>query len=445
MKKLLLISAFLLFGSSWSMAQTDQSPATPPSGMQEIQAYSIFYENYKSESYERAIKFGRWIWKGMPDKIEGYSRFDLKRNLNRLVNAYSGLGENVEDPSLSEAYVDTALMIFDKMFEKYPNDEEDHYDWHIKRGRLLQTHSGDVDNAMSKAAESYRQAYELKPEAFTKRGDGYYMRIMLDELIDKGKKDQALAIIKKTEPYAPADLQDYYDDARNELFDTPEERIAFLEDELEENPEDEEILNQLRELYQEQEMNDRASEISQKLYQINSNYENTKAVAEDALSNANYERAIQYLKEALSKAEEDKQKAEIALQISDTYLNQEQLQNAEKYAREAIDYNSEWGDPYIQIADIYAEAVSQCSSDRKLTPKDKAVYWLVLDYLDKARSVDQSTANEVSRKTQSYEPVTPSKSEQFFWKPPLEKGDEIEVNADLNECYGWINETTTVR
>jgi tetratricopeptide (TPR) repeat protein len=445
MKKLLLLTAFLLFSSSWVMAQTDQSSATPPGGMQEIQAYSIFLENYKGESYENAIKFGRWIWKGMPEKIEGYSRFDLKRNLNRLINSYSGLGENVQDPSLREAYVDTALMIFDKMFEKYPDNEEDHYDWHIKRGRFLQTHSSTVDDAVAKAAESYRQAYELKPEEFTKRGDGYYMRIMLEELIDQGEKDQALAIIKKTESYAPADLQDYYDDARNELFDTPEERITFLEGELEEEPENEEILNQLRNLYQDEGMSDKAIEISQKLYEINSNFENTMAVAEDALSNANYDRALQYLKEALAKAEENEQKAEIALEISDVYLNQENLTDARQYAREAINYDDDWGDPYIQIADIYAEAVSECSSDRKLTPKDKAVYWLVLDYLEQAKAVDQSTANEVSRKYDSYEPVTPSKSEQFFWDPPLNEGDEMEINADLNECYGWISETTTVR
>jgi tetratricopeptide (TPR) repeat protein len=192
-------------------------------------------------------------------------------------------------------------------------------------------------------------------------------------------------------------------------------------------------------------MTEKSVEISQELYKLNSNYENTMAVAEDALGNANYKRAIKYLKEALSKTEEDEQKAEIALEISDAYLNMEELQNARRYAREAINYDGGWGDPYIQIADIYAQAVSQCSSNRKLTPKDKAVYWLVLDYLDEAEAVDQSTTNEVSRKYESYKPVTPSKSEKFFWKPPLEEGEDFEVNADLNECYGWINETTTVR
>lgn len=444
MKKLLLLLAFLVFGSSWSMAQTDQSSATPPGGMQEIQAYSIFLENYKSESYNNAIKFGRWIWKGMPEKIKGYSRFDLQRNLNRLINSYGNLAEEAQDPSLREAYVDTALMIFDKMFEKYP-DHEKRYDWYIKRGRFYQTHSSTVSDASLKAAESYQKAYKMKPQEFTKRGDGYYMQYMLEEIIDEGKKDQALAIIKKTEPYASPDLQEYYSDARNDLFDTPEERITFLEGELEKNPKDEEILNQLRELYQDEGMTKKAIDVSQKLYEINNNFENTMAVAEAALGNANYGKAIQFLNEALSKAEEDKKKADIALKMSNAYLNQEELRDARKYARQAINYDSEWGKPYIQIADIYAQAVSQCTSDRKLTPKDKAVYWLVLDYLDKAEAVNQSAASEVNRKYKSYKPVTPTKSEKFFWKPPLEEGEDFKINGKLNECYGWINETTTVR
>jgi hypothetical protein len=145
----------------------------------------------------------------------------------------------------------------------------------------------------------------------------------------------------------------------------------------------------------------------------------------------------------MDKAEEAEQKAEIALQISDAYLNQEQLQDARRFAQTAIDFDGDWGDPYIQIADIYAQAVSQCSSDRKMTVQDRAVYWVVLDYLNKAEQIDSSVSSEVSRKTNSYEPVTPTTEQMFFnnWK----EGEEISIDASLNECYSWINETTTIR
>lgn len=442
MKKLLLLSALILFSSSWSIAQ---SSVKPPGGMSEIQAYSIFLENYRGESYESAVQFGRWIWKGMPKTIEGYSKFDLETNLDRLITAYGGLAKNTQDPSVREAYLDTALTIYDKVFNNFSEDQINYYDWHINKGRFYQEHSNYIDNATTKAADEYLQAYKMKPEEFTKYGDGYYMQVMLQNMVSNGKKDQVLNIIKKTEPYAPTKLVSYYDNVRNQLFESPEERITFLEGQLKENPEDTEILTQLRDLYQGQEMVEKASKISQKLYEINPSYDNTMALADIATSNANYDRAIKYLKEAMSKTDDQQQKAEIALQISDAYLNKEQLQSARRFARNAIDYDSDWGQPYIQIADTYAQAVNQCTNNRKLTKEDKAVYWLVLDYLDQAEQVDPNTANEVSRKYKSYEPVIPTSEEKFFWQPPLETGDEFTIDSSVNECYGWINETTTVR
>ncbi|MEL7833352.1 tetratricopeptide repeat protein [Fodinibius sp. Rm-B-1B1-1] len=445
MRKLILSAALLVLSSSLSFAQSEQASVEPPSGMSEIQAYSIFYENYKNDSYEESIKFGRWMWQGMPETIEGYSRFDLKRNLGRLVTAYNEVAQKKEDPSLKEAYVDTALQIFDKAFNKYSDDTDAKFDWYIKRGRLFQTHSDMIDNASLKAAEDYHAAFKLKPEELTKTANGYYVQRILNEFSSAGKKDEALAVIEESEPYASQKLLNSFSDIRNNLFESPEERIAFLKGELEKNPEDEEILSQLRDIYQDQEMASEARKVSEKLYELNPNFDNVMAVAKAARSNANYDMAIKYYKEAIDKASTDKERAEIALNISDAYLNKDELQSARQFAREALDYNSGWGDPYIQIADIYARTVSVCTGDRKLTPEDKAVYWLVLDYLDKAKQTDPNTANEVERKYESYEPVTPSKSEQFFWKPPLEEGESFDIDSSLMDCYAWINETTTVR
>lgn len=310
---------------------------------------------------------------------------------------------------------------------------------------MYQTHSNVIDNSAAKAAEDYYQAFQMKPKEFTNFGNGYYMQVMLQEMVAQGKKDQALAVIKKSEPHASQKLKNYFNSIRDKLFDSPEERMAFLEQRLEENPKNVEVLKDLQELYGNQEMTAKAREISQKLYDLNPNYENTMELADFAISNANYNQAIKYLKEAMDKASNDQQKAEISLKISNAYLNSERLQSARRFARNAINYDSDWGKPYIQMADIYARAVSQCTSDRKMERKDKTVYWLVLDYLDRAEQVDPNVANEVSRKYKSYSSVTPTTEEKFFWQPPLEEGDKFEIDSSLMECYGWIDETTTVR
>lgn len=440
MKKLILITALIFFSSSWSLAQQQEQP---PGGMQELAAYSIFLENYKNESYESAIKYGRWIWKSMPSQLKGYNKFDLERNLDRLIKSYGGAAENANDPSVKEAYIDTALTIFDKVFENFSEDQIDYYNWHLRKGRFYQTHSDNIDNAADKAGEEYKKAFDLKPEEFTKLGDGYYVRVMIQSLISAGQKDLALSTIDEAEPHAGEKLKSYFNDARNDLFENPKERISFLEGRLEEEPENAEILNQLRDLYRDQGMNDKVMEVNRKLYDLDPNFENTQRLADAAIGNANYDQAIKYLKEAISKTDDNAEKAELALQISDAYLNKEELQSARSFAREAQKYDSNSGEALVQIADIYAQSVNQCTSGRKMTREDKVVYWLVLDYLDKAKSTDSSVANNVDRKYDAYEPVTPTTEEKFFkgW----EEGNTIEVDESINQCYSWINESTTVR
>ena len=445
MKKLLILAGLIFLASSLTQVKAqNQDTVSPPDGLPEAAAYSIFYENYKNEDYKSAIRYGRWIWQGMPRSISGYAGFELTKNLDRMVTAYSELGKEMEDPSLRSAYLDTTQIIFDKVFSELKKDEFNAFEWHFKRGRFYQANSDFIENAMGKAAEEYKKAFELKPEEFTKMGDGYYTRVMLQQLVSEGNKDLALKYINQAEPYASDKLKSYFDDTRNQLFDSPQERLAFLEGKLKENPKDQETMRELRNLYEQQGMNDKAQELNQRLYQMDPSYENTKALANFAVRNANYSNAVKYLKESINKAPNDDEKARMALKLSETYLNMDQLQQSRQFARQAASLDSDWGQPHIQLASIYAQAINQCTSGRKLERKDRAVYWLVLDHLNRARSVDPSVSNNAQRQIQSYKPVAPS-SEDIFFSNEWEKGKTIRVDDSLNSCYGWINETTTVR
>lgn len=441
MRTLVLILGFLVGIAPVVNAQS--AGTEPPMGLDELSAYSIFYENYKNEEYESAVKYGRWIFKAMPRKLKGYSKFDLERNLERLIKAYGELAKKKEDPTLRSAYADTALIIFDKVFEEFSEDQIDTFEWKIRRGRFLQDHADFIDNGLQKAYEQYRELFAENPKRTTEFGDGYYIQVTIQHLVSQGEKDQALQMIEKAEPYATEENKEFFDQVRNQLFDSPAERMAFLEEKLKENPEDTELLNELAGLYEQEQMNDKAKETYEKLYKLNPNFDNTMAMAEFAINNASYGTAIRFLKEAMDKTEDKTKKGEIALKLSDAYKNNENLQQARSYARQAANFRPNWGRPYLQIASIYSQAVNNCTSGRKMEREDKVVYWLVLDYLDKAKRVDQSVANEVQRQYRSYEPVTPTTEEKFFkgW----EEGDKMKVDKSLVPCYDWINETTTVR
>lgn len=438
MKKYIALVTFLVAFSSAVNAQTET-----PYGMSEIQAYSIFYENYRTGDYEMAIQFGRWMIDNKPMTIEGNNRFSLPTQFDRMITAYSKISEEQTDPTLKSAYLDTAEAIFTDAFETFDEETIDFYEWHLDRGRFYQQYSDNIEGSMEKAYADYEAAYELDPERFTNAGDGYYVRVLLSNYTNTGERDKALAMIETVEPHAGSDLLSSINQTRNELFSNPEERIVFLEEQFEKNPEDEALISEIAKLYEDMGNRAKAIEYAEILYNANDNFENTRRLADYALADAQTSKAIQYLREALDKAESNQQKRGIALELAVTYQNADNLQTARQYARQAIQFDSNWGQPYIRIASIYARAVSQCTSGRTIERDDRTVYWLVLDNLDKAQQVDSSTASTVRQNYRSYEPVAPTSEDKFFrgW----ETGDSVTIGSNISECYAWINETTTVR
>ncbi|MEX1268445.1 MAG: hypothetical protein WEA56_05530 [Balneolaceae bacterium] len=411
--------------------------------MSEIQAYSIFYENFRTGNYEMALQFGRWMIDNKPMEIEGANRFSLPRQFERMIDVYANIAGEQSDPTLRTAYLDTAATIYEQAFSTFDEETIDYYEWYFNRGRFFQEHNSRIDNGLEKAYADYEAAYELDPERLTNSGDGYYINILLRKYVNDGDREKALAMIDTVEPFASTSLAESIEETRNDLFSDPEERITFLESRLESNPEDEALISELASLYEGQSNRQKAIEYAEMLYEVNSNFENTRKLADYAKADAQYEKALRYLQEALEKTDENRTKRNIALEIAETYQNNNNLRSAREFAREAIRYDGNWGEPYIRIASIYAAAVTECTSGRTIDRDDRTVYWLVLDYLDKARSVDSSAASAVQRRYRTYEPVLPSSEDKFFrgW----ETGDEINIGSNISDCYTWIGETTNVR
>lgn len=434
MKKILLTSLFLTFGAV-AVAQ--------PGGFRPIEVYSIFVESYKNNDYQTALRYGRWLINERPDSLEGLPQYNGERNFTRMVEIYKGVAMKKEDPTVRSAYMDSAVYVFNKVFETYGKDDVDHFQWYYKKGRFLQENASYIDNGQRRAYEQYQKMFDLDAKRATEMGDGYYVRITIQNLVSNDKKDKALQMVKEAEPHAGEKLLTYFDEVRDQLFDSPEERIAYLNTKIEDNPEDVESLEQLFDLYKEQENLQEAQKIADKLYQINPNFEYTRRLAEIVLDNANYDRAIKLLKEASKKSEDKMELRQVALDLSDAYTSTGNLETARRYARQASEYDPDWGRPFIQIANIYSQAVNDCTSGRSMTREDRVVYWLVLDYLDKARQVDKSVTSTVKRQYQSYDSVVPTQEQKFFMS--WEEGDRLKVDKSLKKCYGWINETTTVR
>jgi hypothetical protein len=82
--------------STTAMAQSE-----PPYGMSEIAAYSIFYDNYTQGEYDMALQFGRWMLEKKPRQIEGFGRFSLPTQYNRMRRIYTEKAEELTPPMKS--------------------------------------------------------------------------------------------------------------------------------------------------------------------------------------------------------------------------------------------------------------------------------------------------------------------------------------------------------
>jgi len=441
MKKLILITLILagLTGNVYSQVGESE----PPYGMGHLEAYSLFYENFRTGDYEMALTFGKWMLEAKPREISGHGGFTLDRQFERMIDVYAGLGEAEEDPVAQRELFNKAVHIFDLAKETFTEGEIDYFRWTYRKGRFLQENRDYISNAMDQAYEQYLAAYEMDRERFVEAGDGYYARILLGSYVSAGDREAALAMIEEIEPIASASLRQAIEDAREELFSDPEERVVFLEERLEGSDNPEEVLIELASLYDRMGDRQKALETAQRLYEANPNFANTKTLADIALSNANYRDALRYLEEAAEKAPGNNERKTIYLQMAETHQNMDNLRSARDFARRAINTDSNFGEAYLRMSSIYAAVISSCTSGRSIERDDRTVYWLVLDYLDRAGQVDPSVRNAANRRKESYRPVMPTTEDKFFrgW----ETGESFRIDGSIGECYAWINETTTIR
>lgn len=440
MKRLAIIICLLAYAGV-GIAQAQQKVPPAPYGMSALDAYSVFHESYKNKDYQTALIYGRWLVIAHPKKIPSFPQYDGSETLSQMIDIYTSIASKKDDPTVKTTYLDSAAALYNKVFALFTNKEIDEFSWRLQQGRFYQEHSTFLDSAMVVAMKDYTTDFTNDPKRLTQISNGYYVKIILQNLVSNNNKDEAQKIIQQATPYADADLKKFFDEMSNRLYSTPGQRIAYLKSKIASNPDDTASMEELYNMYQQTENYTAGKDIAQKLYAKNPNFKNTMQVAKIAEANADYKTSVKYYKEAMQKASSNNQKKQVALTISQDYLNLDDLQTAREYARQAIRLDPKWGEPYIDIAKIYAQAVNDCSG--QVTRKDKVVYWLVLDYLEKAKRIDPSVASQADQLIKTYEPVTPTQEDIFFqnWK----KGAKMKVDSSLKPCYAWINETTTVR
>lgn len=443
MKNLVLGLLILLCTVPVTIAQDAQDE--PPFGLSELEAYSIFVDAYRMDDFELAIDYGMWMINAAPREIDGHDGFSLERQFDRMINIYVGAAGEESDPTEITNLLEKAEDIFFRAYETFDEDEIDYFDWYLKHGRFYHENSEHLDSDMSDAVRYYEKSFDMDFQRFVELNDGFFTRVLLTQYATSGERDRALEMIEQVEPIASLDLLNTIDEVREMLFESPEERIDFIVSRIDdaEAAEQEEMLEDLIGLYEETAQTELAAQAALDLYELNPNFNNTRQVADIYLGEGDYSEALDYLIESLEKTEDNTERKHVKLEIAETYQQLDNLQSARDYAQQAINIDSNFGEAHMRMASIYAAAVSECTGGESLERVDRTVYWLVIDYLERAREADPSLAPTANNQIESYEAAMPTAEDKFF--SDWEDGESFVIDGELRECYGWINETTTVR
>lgn len=441
MKKLLFIILIGFLSADLAHAQEETPP--PPNNMAPAAAWSIFNESFRNQMFDFALPYGRWLVNYRPKSLEGFqpNQFRGDRNFQRMITIYTHFADNANDPIVREAYVDSALVLYDRALAIFDENEIDHFRWRFDRARFMQINQGRIADGRKRVMEEYLALYEEDAARLTDFADGFYITYIVRELLAHERRDEAIAFMTHAEQFAPASLVSEFNEIRGTLFRSPEERLEFVRSQLASNPDNMSLKVELIELNNRVGNFEEVRRLQVEMYQANPTFENTMRMAEYAAGQAQYAEAIRFFREALDRTDDNRQKAEINLQIAENLLNQRNLQGARDHARRAQRLAPNWGNPFIVEAQVYAQAVTECSST--LDRIDKAVYWLVLDLLERAQRVDSGVAQTVQRQIATYRGVIPNPEEKFYMN--WNEGDTIRIDGTLRDCYAWIAESTRVR
>jgi tetratricopeptide (TPR) repeat protein len=142
--------------------------------------------------------------------------------------------------------------------------------------------------------------------------------------------------------------------------------------------------------------------------------------------------AVKFFDEAIELEQEESKKAEWAYAVAVVLSTDKRLSQSRAYALKAININPNYGAPYILIANLYAGSPNWNDE----TILNKCTYFLILDKLQKAKSVDPSVTEDVNKLIGIYSKYTPASNDLFMVGYKL--GDKIVIG-------GWIGEATTIR
>ena len=412
-KVILTVLSFLLMGN---FAFAQKYGATPEDSISCLRNLSLYSDYVKQKNYEGAHQF--WL-----DALTNCPASTANLYIHG-VTIMRELINTTTDPALRQARIDTLINLYDQRMSLFSNSNfSDIYD---RKARDLNAYRPDdaegIHTALVKSIEYGREKTDASTMVFAmqKTLDLYQSeKLSAEEVISFYTTviEYANAQVK-AEP-ASEKLQSAQRDI-NTLFATSdvascENLIAIFTPRLQENPEDKDlIINIVRLLGQKDCIrNDLYVQAAGAYHRLDPSGGSAYALARMTSRQEDYQASIEWYREAINLTNGADTVSQYLTDLAKIYFGPLNNQSrAISTIREAISKDSKNGEAYKLMGQIWA--AQKCGGDDANSVDARAMYWVIVDYFQKAKNADPSLASEVNGLINSYSKHFPSQSDAFM-------------------------------
>jgi len=426
--------AFLLFLVGWmsfGLPATAQPTCEEATEQDVMMYFSLYAEDFRNAMFEQALPNLRWIIRCNP-----FYPNNTDRNFARLITTFDTLANRAPTRELRRAYRDSVLWAQDLMINTLerngmPFNQVANLIW---RGRYIQTHQPDFSDLLPTVTNMYREAFRIGGSEV----DTYSVQYVASVIESRGNRMETVAFIDSVEaafPQSP-EMIEYVAATRNRLFPSGADRLAFLKTQLERRPQDSDLILEIFELARTERDENTMRELAPQILNLEPSVRTLRAVATVFMNDGRQDDALRLLEQAASLSSSDNERLELLYNMGAILSEMGRSTQARAYFRRALEINADHGLSLMGIGALYAQAGSSC---RPFDYTAKTIFWLAVDYFERARR-DNSVADLAGRQAAQYRQYFPTREEMFFRN--VDPGSRVSINTG---CYGWVGETTTAR
>ncbi|MDP4291024.1 MAG: tetratricopeptide repeat protein [Bacteroidota bacterium] len=432
------VSALLILLIFWGIDQTNAQSIVSRYGKDSISCVTnlaLYREFYRQKNYKDALPHWRYVFNNCPRATENI--------LINGANMYNSFIQAEKDSAIKRRLVDTLFMIYDTRIKYFGNE-----------GRHLASKANDLLNADStRSFEAYgmlKRTVDLQKDN-TEESTliNYYRAAIASFKSGKITNDEMAELFNQAESIIDDHINNTAGQAEIQKW-TQLKKMAdksilpllkcsdyatIFAPRLKAKPDDPVLLKRVSEVLFRNGCTDDSLYLFslERLNAMGPDPNTAFLIAREYLKRKNIPQAVTCLTDVAGKVKDDVSKAKCHYYLGVIYADSKDYTNARANALKAIQLKSGYGEPYMLIADCYAQSALDCGGDNVTI---RAAFWCAVDKLNQAKKTDPKLESTVNKLITQYSRNFPTK--QMLLNGKLKIGSKYLVGC-------WINETTIVR